>query len=263
MKDLQPFWNRDYSVLICCHPDCQYGVPINQTVRHLRVQHQITECSVKWIEERVCQVIASSNIPNPSLPTDIIIPIKDLKVYPGFKCMTTTCRTFSISAKYMQMHGQKVHGKSNHWIATHLQTFSRSNKAQYFEVQGYQQSPEITTDVERLSTAENDQINQLVRQYDQRKQKELDSMQLSSSALHTKDLTPWLKLTGFAQHLNGVNKPKLFESLTLPKKLQEPQHEASSLFLSFNRLFGKLWNATEGIPSHILEWTESVQPGAS
>jgi hypothetical protein len=76
--------------------------------------------------------------------------------------------------------------------------------------------------------------------------------------LSGKEQTPWLKFTGFPQHLAGINTRALIFRTFIPhrRRLQELSVE-SAIVKHLNSIFEKMHHGTVGITPVILDWLSS------
>lgn len=126
----------DYGVVICTK--CRFAVQPQAIATHL-LRHKIYRSDrahiLKWLSK--VSLLEPEEV-TPPKPDEL--PVPNLPVYRGIKCLARGCSHCCTSIKRMNKHWSEQHGEheSKNVIvrSTSVQTFFRGTKTRYFEVDG-------------------------------------------------------------------------------------------------------------------------------
>jgi hypothetical protein len=213
--------NPEFGVLICqSHGAAYIG---SNYKRHLLELHQIKGESLK----RYCQIIEQAGLKisrdEVNRPIDGKPPIGGLEIKAGFGCHQ--CSALTINEHWIKHHvrrhqnpspTQSIYQKNVHFQSLWIK------HPQYFRVKlpPTNQGP---LPEEGSILLPNHTLDTLKVQYDDSQKARRAKYQHLNEPIHVSENTPWLKSSGFAKHLEGVDLAELGQSYALPNEDEEPQ----------------------------------------
>ena len=218
-----------YGVLLCSEHRCGYTV--KNIDEHLKRAHR-AEGSLRrdirvWVESQ--KIVGEV-----SRPPHYGAPIPELDYVRGWQCNIGDCFYLSRSEEKLQRHGSSKHGLDSArkrrevgaYSAVHLQSWFAKSK-DYFIVDprlAHQPSEsDIHTSVRQTpylsarSAVSESRLSDLTERFRASQETQKEKYRRIEEPQHTSELTPWLRLCKYHEHLGGIDVDLIESSYDVPK----------------------------------------------
>src|SRR5579859_466892 len=208
---------EEYQVLIC--RDHRHAIKPNNIVAHLTQDHHFSKKAATEQEKRILE---QYELQNPSVANEVNCPIislpayADLQVFDGWKCILEDCTrdasAINVSFDTATRHRSKIHGSRYRGVqgiaSIQVQCFFIYKKLRrYFEVQT---APTENNSIDpTVRAAALDDFRMTQTQWKQQ-------FETVPTQTHPSEQSPWLRFTGYWNHLSGQSKPHLRRICELP-----------------------------------------------
>lgn len=234
----------EWRVVLC--KECGFGLRPGETARkrHLGREHGLRGAELRTLVELLQSygdVWTPEEGPPPRWPTR---PVPGLRVHDGFRCASVDCEGFlTRSLEAMERHGSKQHGQKAKahvkdknvaplWETCRLQTFYAETKLVcYFVVDGDEVDAsgagvarESRTKMDDVAEAPPDEADDtFFRLLGEDARAAAEDAKAGARIVegfdsHRSAVVPWLRRTGIADHIRGLDKVEMQSSFALPRK---------------------------------------------
>jgi hypothetical protein len=249
-------YNSEFNVLICL--TCEIGIPPKVFAHHIRSVHQQKQYSKSWLNNMISSKWPDA-VSNVSLEIRDPIPaIPHIAIHSGYKCLSVTCWFTARSLGTMKKHNHQKHQNQYQFRQCFIQTLFSSTHSAYFEITVPKESINPRTNLKGNQKLDAD-VEHLLQLDGEAELSLLNTRHLVTNDNVVKNDSPWLHMTGWKQHLCGVDLKHACEQLKLPAPSAEGKHELKLMFESFHRVFDPLYRATDHVPTNIKEQVMSVK----